>query len=79
MSKVQAMDTFSKPSLPLKIKRKEMRMRRATREHLRRRAEGGIRTKDNLVLACNGCNSSRGVIPPNDWRDIRLGIKDGLS
>lgn len=79
MSKVQAMNTFSPPFFPIKDKRKEMRMRRATREHLKRKAEGGIRTKDNIVLACNGCNSSRGVIPPNDWRDIRRGIKDGLS
>lgn len=79
MSKVQAMDTFSPPSWPIKEKRKVIRMRRATREHLIRRAEGGIRTKDNIVLACNECNSSRGTIPPNDWKEIRQGIKDGLS
>ena len=38
--------------------------RRATREHLRRRADGGTNLQDNLVMACAGCNHSREDAPP---------------
>ena len=36
----------------------------ATLEHLRRRADGGRHSLDNLALACKACNDGRGVI---DW------------
>ena len=38
--------------------------RKATLEHLRRKADGGKNTWDNLAIACLECNSERGSI---DW------------
>lgn len=43
---------------------REVADRRATLEHLKRRAEGGGNGKDNLALACNSCNRERGE---TDW------------
>lgn len=79
MSKAQARASLCSPLLSIAEQRRTIRLRRATREHLKRKAEGGIRTKDNIVLACNDCNSTRGLIPPNDWKKIRMGIVDGIS
>lgn len=73
MSKAQARLVFCHPSTPIAEQRTIIRHRRATREHLIRRADGGIRTPGNIVLACNYCNSTRGVIPPDAWRIIRRG------
>ena len=36
--------------------------RRATIEHLRRRADGGGNELDNLALACRECNERRGTM-----------------
>lgn len=41
-----------------------LEQRRATREHLRRRADGGDSRPENLVMACAGCNGDRGSTPP---------------
>lgn len=38
--------------------------RRATIEHLRRKADGGGNELDNLALACLECNGGRGT---TDW------------
>src|SRR3990167_3352180 len=40
--------------------KKALRLRRATREHLERRADGGTHDPANIVLACDACNASRG-------------------
>jgi hypothetical protein len=42
--------------------------RRATREHLRRRADNGSNMRWNIVLACQHCNSSRGDRTPEEHR-----------
>lgn len=42
---------------------RELRYRRATREHLHRRADGGMNGLHNLVLACNACNVARQTKP----------------
>lgn len=39
--------------------RKQVHRRRATREHLKRRADGGTNEAANLVMACQECNVSR--------------------
>lgn len=39
---------------------KNIRKRMATIEHLHRRADGGPDKIENYVIACNGCNGSRG-------------------
>lgn len=45
------------------------RRRYATLEHLKRRADGGTRANTNLVMACNSCNSRRGEMPVDQYRD----------
>ncbi|OCJ03735.1 HNH endonuclease [Rhizobium sp. AC44/96] len=42
-------------------------------EHLRRRADGGRDSKDNLALVCKTCTDSRGVI---DWLLYTSWIRD---
>lgn len=39
---------------------REARDRMATREHLQRKADGGLNVMTNYVLACRGCNARRG-------------------
>lgn len=51
-----------------KIARKRM----ATIEHLHRRADGGPDKIENYVLACNGCNSSRGGQKVEDHREAMI-------
>jgi 5-methylcytosine-specific restriction endonuclease McrA len=41
----------------------------ATREHLIRRADGGPNTSDNVVIACQECNSTRGETSWQDYLD----------
>lgn len=47
--------------------------RAATREHLKRKAEGGKSTADNIALACLECNTMRGSIPWNVYKSLRNG------
>lgn len=44
----------------------------ATLEHLNRLVDGGTNHPDNLTLACRGCNSCRGEIPPQEHRNNRF-------
>jgi 5-methylcytosine-specific restriction endonuclease McrA len=44
-----------------------------TWEHIKRKQEGGLLTKDNRALACHKCNHHRGNIPWIFWKSIRLG------
>ena len=37
----------------------QAKLRVATLEHLKRRADGGTNQRDNLALACQACNSRR--------------------
>lgn len=46
------------------LPRDRMRHDAATIEHLRRRADGGKDTLDNVCVVCRSCNDGRGVI---DW------------
>jgi 5-methylcytosine-specific restriction endonuclease McrA len=41
----------------------------ATREHLHRRVDGGPNTRDNVVIACHECNSTRGEMPWQEYLD----------
>lgn len=47
---------------------KEARKRMATLEHLHRRVDGGPDKIENYVLACQGCNASRGGRKVEDHR-----------
>lgn len=46
---------------------------RATVEHLKKWADGGRSTPDNLALACFDCNSSRGDIPWVEFKTKKAG------
>lgn len=48
---------------------KDVRLRMATIEHLHRRADGGPDKIENYVIACNGCNASRGGRKVEDHRE----------
>lgn len=48
--------------------------RTATKEHLMRRAEGGKRTKFNIVAACGFCNSNRGTAPVEEHKAAMLAL-----
>jgi 5-methylcytosine-specific restriction endonuclease McrA len=52
----------AKDRLGLKT-RTQVRERAATREHLRRRADGGTNAAGNIVMACASCNNRRGAKP----------------
>lgn len=47
------------------------RQQRATREHLVRRADGGSDDDSNIVMACDGCNSSRGETSVEEWLRVK--------
>ena len=38
------------------------------RDHVIPRSRGGSDNAENLVLSCNGCNSSKGARTPEEWR-----------
>ncbi len=44
----------------------------ATRDHLISPQYGGVNTKNNIVLACNKCNSDKGLLDVNEWRLLRI-------
>lgn len=46
------------------------KMQRATAEHLIPVVEGGPHTYDNIVASCHHCNSFRGTLPADVWKDI---------
>lgn len=71
MSKVKATAIFCPPGLTRAEQRLIIRYRLATREHLLRRTDGGRQTPDNIVLACNECNTKRGATSPDVWQIIR--------
>ena len=47
--------------------------RLATLEHLKRRCEGGSNHPDNLALACQECNSTRGARSWLEFKTIKMG------
>lgn len=49
----------------------------ATVEHVQRRCDGGGNALSNQKLACVECNSRRGELSFEDWRDIRKNIFQG--
>lgn len=51
---------------------KTARKRMATIEHLHRRADGGPDKIENYVIACNGCNTSRGGRKVEDHREAMM-------
>lgn len=48
--------------------RQILRDRRSTREHLQRKSEGGTNDESNIVMACAGCNESRGHATVEDHK-----------
>lgn len=50
--------------LPFDATHKLLNTYQATREHLRRKADGGTNDLDNLIMSCAECNFSRGERPP---------------
>ena len=51
---------------------------KATREHLKKRADGG-QNVDNLMLSCHACNSRRGDSTPQEHRtDMQVLVAAGL-
>ena len=57
----------------LGISRKEFDRSLATREHLKRRCEGGGNHPDNLALACQECNTTRGARSWLEFKTIKMG------
>jgi hypothetical protein len=57
---------------------KPLRRRMATIEHLHRRADGGPNKIENYVVACHGCNSSRGGRKVEDHRAI-MSIRPSIT
>lgn len=53
----------------------EFKWRRASREHLQKRCEGGTKSAQNLVLACVWCNSNRHDHPPEIWAIVVVAMK----
>lgn len=49
-----------------------IRRRLATIEHLHRRADGGPDKIENYVIACQGCNASRGGRKVEDHQDAMM-------
>lgn len=49
---------------------------RPTREHLKRRADGGSNSLDNLAPSCSFCNSHRGPLNWLLYKSIRMGEFD---
>lgn len=47
--------------------------RLATLEHLQRRAEGGTNHPDNLAVACQECNTTRGTRTWLEFKTIKMG------
>ena len=54
--------------LPAAAPKKLFRRRHATLEHLKRRADGGTKANKNLVMACHSCNTRRGEMPVDQYR-----------
>lgn len=46
------------------------RVYRASREHLLRKTDGGSGLKNNMVMACDGCNTRRGRLSPHEYREL---------
>lgn len=62
---------------------KAFRRRYATREHLKRKADGGTMANENLVMACHGCNVRRGEMSVEAYKNhvadqVRLGCHPTL-
>lgn len=43
----------------------------ATREHLVRRVDGGTNEDENIVMACQECNSHRGSATADEWLEAK--------
>lgn len=50
--------------------------RKPTREHLHRICDGGDASGDNIVLACEYCNSAREDVSPEVWKIICTMVED---
>lgn len=58
---------------------KTLRVSRATREHIRRKADGGSNSSGNIRMACGFCNSARWESPPDVHRvDMQVIVAAGL-
>ncbi|MCZ4073563.1 HNH endonuclease [Agrobacterium sp. LMR679] len=57
----------------LNIPKNQVPNRRVTLEHLQRRADGGGGNRDNLAVACKGCNSARGRTDWLTYKSIQMG------
>lgn len=57
---------------------KAIRKRMATLEHLHRKADGGPDKIENYVMACNGCNGSRGGSKVEDHRGAMMAAHQRL-
>jgi hypothetical protein len=47
-----------------------LRGRRATLEHLKKKADGGTLANSNIVMACLGCNTRRGDLPVDQFKAL---------
>ncbi len=47
-----------------------LRRRRATLEHLKKRADGGTLANTNIVMACMGCNVRRGDLSVDEFKAL---------
>lgn len=59
----------------LRLKGGDRSLSYATVEHLRRRSDGGTSHDDNLALACNRCNSSRGDTSWVEFKTMMAGAR----
>lgn len=67
-------DFLKDNNYPLNVPRKSKFFTnvKATLEHLCRRTEGGDNQHCNLVVACHWCNTQRGKIPFEEWKQMMI-------
>lgn len=56
------------------LTKKTVYIRSATLEHLRRKADGGDSSPDNVALACQQCNTHRGALSWVEFKTLRAPI-----
>lgn len=61
-TKIEARQRLGVPA-----KAKGLRRRRATIDHIYPKAFGGMRSWNNIVMACTLCNSKKGTMNVNDF------------